>query len=120
MAKTEHVHKLRRHKYPNGTKVYFCVLDCNYKIEAAFVIGKKTICNICGEEFHMNEYSAKLAKPHCTKCGKIQIVDEDGNKRRIDKSRPVAAIADLSNKNVNSLRERLGKVIQMERDPEDI
>jgi hypothetical protein len=116
----EHTHKLRRHKYANGTKVYFCVLDCSYKIEAAFAIGKRTICHMCGEEFAMNEYSVKLAKPHCTGCGKIQVTDETGAKKFINKSRPTQAIADMAVSRVSSLQERLGKVVQMEKDSDDI
>jgi len=114
-----HVHKLRRHRYSNGTKVYFCTLDCNYKIEAALALGKKTICNICGDEFTMNEYSVKLAKPHCTRCGKMKVQDSEGNTKFISKLRPQAALADMAKDTTSSLRERLGKVVTIERD-EDI
>ena len=118
MAKTTHVHKLRRFKYANGTKVYFCTLDCNFKIEAALALGKKTICNICNNEFIMNEYSCKLAKPHCTRCGKMK-VEVDGEMRFVNKLRPTAALAELAKDSVISLKERLGKVVTMEKD-EDI
>lgn len=119
MAKLEHIHKLRRHKYPNGTKVYFCTLDCNYKIEAALALGKRVLCNICGDEFIMNEYSIKLAKPHCTQCGKMKIQDAEGKNRFVSKGRPQAALADLASNSVQSLKERLGRVVTMEKD-EDI
>lgn len=119
MSKQEHVHKLRRHQYPNGTKVYFCTLDCSYKIEAAFALGKKTICNICGDEFIMNEYSARLAKPHCIACGKMKVTDSQGKSKFVSKGRPTAALAEMANDSVSSLRERLGKVVTMVKD-EDI
>jgi molybdenum cofactor biosynthesis enzyme MoaA len=118
MAKIEHVHKLRRHRYSNGTKVYFCTLDCNYKIEAALALGKKSICNTCHDEFIMNEYSCKLAKPHCTRCGKMKVT-VDGEVKFINKLRPNAALAEIAKGSTNSLRERLGKVVMMEKD-EDI
>lgn len=115
----KHVHKLRRHKYPNGTKVFFCTLDCNFKIESALALGKIVLCNICGEPFSMNEYSCKLAKPHCNSCGKMKITDGDGNAKFINKGRPQAALADLATNSVTSLKERLGRVVTMEKD-EDI
>lgn len=74
-----HVHKLKRHTYKTGTKVFFCTLpDCNYKITVQFALGKKCICNLCNAEFTMNEYSVKLAKPHCQNCSKVKVTDENG------------------------------------------
>lgn len=71
MAKEQHVHKLRRHTYKTGNAVYFCALpDCTYKISTALALGKRAMCWICGEPFIMNEYSIRLAKPHCEKCHK--------------------------------------------------
>lgn len=120
MAKIqEHIHKLRRHTYTNGTKVYFCTLDCSFKVEAPFALGKKTICNICGDTFLMNEYSVKLAKPHCNSCGKFKVIDDDGKARFVDKSRPTQAIAELGKNAVASLKDRMGKVVAIEKD-EDI
>jgi hypothetical protein len=114
----KHTHRLKRHKYPNGTKVYFCTLNCDYKIEAALALGKEVICNICGDKFVMNEYSVKLAKPHCINCGKMK-VKVDGETRFVSKGRPQAAISELARQTTESLRDRLGKVVTMERD-EDI
>jgi hypothetical protein len=94
-------------------------LDCNYKIESAFALGKKTICNICGDEFIMNEYSVKLAKPHCTRCGKMKVTNADGKAKFVNKLRPQAALAEMANDSVSSLKERLGKVVMMAKD-EDI
>ena len=118
MADQPHVHKLRRHKYPNGSKVYFCTLDCSFKIDRALALGKRTICNICGDEFIMNEYSLKLAKPHCTNCGKMKIII-DGETKFVSKGRPQTAIVDLAKNTISSLQERLGKVVIIEKD-EDI
>lgn len=119
MAKQEHVHKLRRHKYPNGTEVYFCVLDCHFKVETSFALGKKSICNICGEEFIMNEASIRQAKPHCTGCGKFKTIDENGKVRMVSKGRPQPALSSMAHDSVNSLKARLGKVVEMVKD-EDI
>lgn len=69
IEKQRHTHKLRRHKYKTGNTVYFCILpDCSYKIAMALALGKRNLCNRCNEEFIMNEYSVRLAKPHCEKC----------------------------------------------------
>jgi hypothetical protein len=66
-----HVHKLKRHTYKTGAKTYFCVLpDCSYKTSVEFSLGKRTLCWRCGEEFIINEYTMRLAKPHCNKCHK--------------------------------------------------
>ena len=66
----KHIHKLKRHTYKSGNQIYFCILDCNYKISPALAIGKKSICNRCGLEFVMTEYTVRLAKPHCEGCHK--------------------------------------------------
>lgn len=66
----KHIHKLKRHTYKSGNQIYFCVLDCGYKISPALAVGKKSICNRCGLEFTMTEYSVRLAKPHCEACHK--------------------------------------------------
>lgn len=110
----EHVHKLKRHTFRGGRQVYFCVLDCNFQIDAAFALGKQSICHICGAEFTMNEYSVKLARPHCKNCGKMRVKTEEGGTRFVNKSRAIAAIAEISEDKVTSLRDRLGKVVVME------
>jgi len=79
MATQKHTHKLKRHTYKSGNQIYFCVLDCNYKISPALAVGKKSICNRCGLEFTMTEYAVRLAKPHCEACHKpkdIKVIDE--------------------------------------------
>lgn len=117
---TEHIHKLRRHKYKNGTVVYFCSMDCHFKIERELAIGKRTLCNICGEPFFMNEYSVKLAKPHCTNCGKMRIKNDDGTVQFVDRNRTKVIAEEMAANSVNSLRERLSSVVQMEPKDEDI
>lgn len=78
MAEQKHVHKLKRHKFKTGSSIYFCSLpDCHYKIKTELAFGKKTICWRCGEEFIMNEYSIRLAKPHCEKCHKPKTTSYD-------------------------------------------
>lgn len=64
----KHTHKLKRITHRNGEKVYFCVLNCTFKINVKLSLGKRNICWRCGVEFPMNEYSMRLAKPHCPKC----------------------------------------------------
>lgn len=114
----DHNHKLKRTTYASGTKVYFCIDDCSYKIEVAFALGKVVICNICEEPFSMNEYSIKLAKPHCNACGKMQVRDSEGKRKFVSKARPIQALADLGKTATESLKSRMGKVVAMARDEE--
>lgn len=66
-----HVHKLRRKTYKNGESIFFCVgADCKYKVNVDLSLGKRTECWRCGESFIINEYSIRLAKPHCMDCTK--------------------------------------------------
>lgn len=109
-----HVHKLKRHTFRGGRQVYFCVLDCNFQIDAAFALGKQSICHICEKEFTMNEYSVKLARPHCKNCGKMRVKESDGSSRFVNKARASEAIAEMNEGRVDSLRERLGRVVVME------
>jgi len=111
MATVKHTHKLRRHKYSTGNTVYFCALaDCHYKIECVMALGKKSICNICGDEFIMTEYTVKLAKPHCEKCSKIKMSGPDGKKHYVRRdSLPV--MASLANESTDELRSRLDNAI---------
>lgn len=112
-AKTEHVHKLQRHTYPNGTKIYFCILNCNYKIEAQFALGKETICHRCGVEFTMTEYATKLARPHCKSCGKMKVILPDGTAEFRQKNQPNPVMASVGKSSVESLKDRLSKVVIM-------
>lgn len=70
MAKSQkHIHKFRRHRFKTGNVIYFCALpDCGYKIAPALALGKRCICWKCGREFEMDDYTCRLAKPHCKYC----------------------------------------------------
>ena len=71
---SQHIHKLKRVKYKSGNSVFFCALpDCNFKINPSLALGKRSLCWRCGEPFIMNEYSLRLAKPHCENCHKPKI-----------------------------------------------
>lgn len=80
----KHTHKLKQHRYSTGKKIYFCVLDCDFKIDPALVIGKKSICNKCGKEFIINGYSARLDRPHCENCHKVKKVKAIKQENNID------------------------------------
>ena len=112
----EHIHKFKRYRYKNGTSVYFCTNNCHFKIEVAVSLGKECLCNICGEPFVMNEYTIKLAKPHCSNCGKIKVKNPDGTATFQSKSRIGIIAKELAAKPVESLRDRLSQVVTMERD----
>jgi len=101
----KHIHKLRKHTYKTGIKIFFCTLiDCHYKVEAPLAIGKESICNICGNPFIMNEYTIKLTKPHCTGCGKVAIVSASGKKSYVRKqsTHVLAAVAENTTENLRS------------------
>jgi hypothetical protein len=75
--KQEHIHKFKRIKYKSGTYSFFCALpDCNKKMNPALALGKRSICWRCGEPFILNEYSLRLANPHCEKCHKPKKEEE--------------------------------------------
>lgn len=78
----KHVHRLKRHKFKSGNIIYFCVDDCRFKIAPALALGKTVLCNRCGEPFRMNEYSIRLAEPHCENCHK----PKDGRAFRMNRS----------------------------------
>lgn len=88
MRAAKHVHRLKKYKYPKtGNSIFFCTLpDCHFKIDAPLALGKRSVCNICGDEFFMNEYHLKLIKPHCDKCGRVKVVDADGATRFVKKA----------------------------------
>ena len=124
MAK--HTHKLKRFKYKSGNTVYFCSLpDCNFKSTPALLIGKRSICNRCGEEFILNEYSIRLAKPHCLNCHNpkdksspsyipSETISEEKKKQLLDGSWEIPK---------ESLSERLSKAVnskKVEMDEEEI
>ncbi len=79
MTKTTHIHKLKRLKYKSGNSIFFCALpDCNFKTNTSLALGKRSICWRCGESFIINEYSLRLAKPHCESCHKPKVDKIEG------------------------------------------
>lgn len=111
MAKQTHVHKLKRHKYNTGNQIFFCTLpDCNYKVDVALALGKKSLCNICGDEFIMSEYTIKLVKPHCTRCGKVKVTDQDGATRYVRKTADKVLLS-VATDTTDNLRNRLESVV---------
>lgn len=134
--KTEHVCKWKRHTYETGSKIYFCALPkCNKKMKVGLALGKECICWRCGNVFQLNEYSIRLAKPHCMDCHKSKgMSQEEANLRNSDivrtkepefkSSLPVEAKGILDGSFLNkvenlSLADRLKKATQGE-DEEEI
>lgn len=112
--KTTHTHKLKKHKYKTGVAVYFCTLpDCHFKIDVALSLGKRTICNICNEEFIINEYTTRLTRPHCTGCGKVKVKGEDGKDHYISKISNRQITAGIAIDRAQSLKDRLGSVVSL-------
>lgn len=124
--KDKHIHKLRRHRHSTGSVIYFCVEpDCTYKVKPALSLGKRAICWRCEGPFIMNEYSIRLAKPHCSDCHKpkneineepvavmtVPIVATYPNKSGTITSIPNSA---------SDLRSRLSSVVQEAEEGEDI
>jgi hypothetical protein len=110
--KSKHIHKLKKHKYKNGTAVFFCTLpDCHYKLETPLALGKECLCNICDEPFLLNEYTIKLTKPHCNNCGKKEIKDASGKKRYIYK-RGTKILSSIAQDNAEELRARLQGIVK--------
>lgn len=109
----KHIHKLKKHKYKNGTAVYFCINDCNFKVEAPLALGKEVLCNICSQPFIMNEYSLKLTKPHCGNCGKVKVKGDDGKGHFINKrSANPQILSEIAEDTTNDLKSRLEGVVK--------
>lgn len=112
MAKAaKHTHKLKRHRYKTGNTVYFCILpDCHFKLDVALALGKRVLCYLCGNEFIMNEYTIKLANPHCDSCSKRKVEDSDG-KRHYVRPNTLPIISSMASDNNEDLRSRLNNAI---------
>jgi hypothetical protein len=117
MLVAKHIHKLKKHKYKTGIAVFFCTLDCNYKIEAPFALGKESLCNICGVAFLMNEYTLKLVRPHCNNCGRREVKDSEGKKHYVRKI-GTQVLATIAANETSSLKERLERVVTPAMDEE--
>jgi len=105
MKKVEkHSHKLKRHVYNTGNKVYFCVLpECSYKVDVALSLGKRIICWRCDSPFNQNEYSIRLAKPHCPECQKKKDKKHEVSTNEVSKT--------IAHSEVHDLRSRLSNAI---------
>ena len=65
----KHVHRLQRKRYKTGAGYYICTLpDCYFKVNCDLTLNKTSLCNKCGKPFLMNQYSIRLARPHCPEC----------------------------------------------------
>lgn len=113
-SKTKHIHKLKKHKYPNGTAIFFCILpDCHFKVEAPLALGKEVLCNQCSEKFVMNEYTIKLTRPHCNNCGKVSIKTSSGGRVFVSKRAP-KVLQELAVADASDLRNRLDNLTKDE------
>jgi hypothetical protein len=93
--------------------VYFCTLeDCHFKIETALALGKRVICNLCGDEFVMSEYHIKLARPHCDSCSKTKVRGSDGQNHYIRKTN-IQLLDSVAESTTDNLRSRLDLVAGM-------
>jgi hypothetical protein len=60
-----HVHKYVRWK----KRFYRCThADCTHYAERSFLIGKRAVCNLCGESFILSPEDLRRSKPRCINC----------------------------------------------------
>lgn len=116
--KQKHIHKVKRLNLSTGNKIYFCVLpDCPWKIKVALSLGKQVICWRCGEPFYLNEYSIRLAKPHCEGChqSKNSALEYDSSIHNPEAIRPTLHPLEVTDERINppSLSERLKQASQI-------
>jgi len=115
--KTKHIHKLKMIKYKTGNKVFFCSLDCTFKISVQLALGKRSICWRCGESFIMTEYSLRLVKPHCPQChqskDKKEIIEPNN-----DMSAAQGVVQNITEQNL-TLAEKLSQIIQQTQQKEE-
>lgn len=66
----KHTHKYIRIKIGKNKRVeYRCsIAGCVHHIRPELVIGRFSKCNKCNDEFTMDKYATKLAKPTCQSC----------------------------------------------------
>jgi len=74
MPVQRHVHKYKRNKLGKGYVVYECVLpDCTHYLEESRIVGKRTICWVCGKQTTIyRDSNGILARPHCKGCTKTK------------------------------------------------
>jgi hypothetical protein len=116
MTIQKHIHRLQRHRYKTGAEVFFCTLDCTFKIDTAFAVGKNCICNLCGREFILDESTIRLKRPHCSNCSKIKVIDPiTGKKTYVRKNLAktnFGIMEELAVDTTRELAERLATVIR--------
>jgi len=110
MPVRKHTHQLRRLRYRTGTEIYFCTLDCTFKIECSLALGKKSVCNLCGNEFVLNEYHIKLARPHCSDCSKTKVRGDDGKNHYIRRVN-IPVLDSVAEDKASDLRSRLDAAV---------
>lgn len=65
-----HIHMLQRFKR-GKQRGYRCVHpDCAYFTDRVLLLGKRSLCNRCGQEFILDQFALELAKPCCAACSK--------------------------------------------------
>lgn len=103
MTPKRHTHKYLLRNY-GKRKVYACALpDCShFQIDPSLVIGKKSLCNQCEEEFILTAdlISNKVVRPRCRVC---RAVHKRGgpkirNVKKIKEQNADKAIQELLNK----------------------
>ena len=76
MAVLKHTHRYIRWKKETG--LYRCAHpDCTHFTEKSFLLGKRSVCNLCGDEFVLTREDLLLAQPRCPNCS-----NRAGNKQR--------------------------------------
>lgn len=120
LKKQNHTHTLRRHVYKStGNSVFFCTGDdCSYKIECSLSLGKKVICNRCGDEFKMDVNNIRQAKPHCVGCNKKRIKDPLAIvEKKVNTSEVTSMVAtDVASNLSDKLKNAIQSVKQIEGD----
>jgi hypothetical protein len=111
-AKQQHTHKFKRLRYKSGNEIFFCTLpDCNVKMNPALAFGKRCICWRCGDDFLLDEYALRLAKPHCESCHRPKGVPEKLDDITLSAPEPISAFTYDDDKPL-TLTERLQQTIQ--------
>ncbi len=110
MSIQKHVHKLQKYKYKTGNSVFFCTLNCSYKIEVALSIGKLTLCHICNNQFIMTEAHIKLKRPHCINCGKVKVIDSQTGKSHYITKQNSKISSSVVTEELDDLRDRLNNL----------
>jgi hypothetical protein len=66
----KHTHKYIRIKIGKNKRIeYRCAIPgCVHHIRPELVTGRFSLCNKCNNEFTMDKYATKLAKPTCLSC----------------------------------------------------